>query len=434
MSDASVFDRAVDEAWREFRTALADRLAALPADDVLVVGSLAPDRGSLLVTLDYCRAGDHLVCVARHAGIGEDHSLYDLACAAGWDDDPDRLDQVVLDVPVREVDRAAAASVVVLRDIAGLAHPSFVHARGSAGEERFTRAMAEPPADSEPWEPPAVEYPTSPDELHAAVERVLAARLDGTPETDDDGDFLVTIHDFPAYVMPHHKHPQVRILVPLLYDITGRTRAAEVLTELNSQYAFIRLTLASDRVSAVIDLPASPFSGKQLCDHLDRIEGFLHSLDDRFAERLGGKFYTESTSEPDDNADTDTDESEQLPSDLLTLLQLDVHGRGTLGAAQVAEICGYDRIAILDHIRTCEEQVIAWHSSADDASAADDHDEYDACIHEADAWQQTVDSLRAALRVVTVHTRSTSAGRDRDPAPPRQGALFDRPDQPGLFD
>lgn len=31
-----------------------------------------------------------------------------------------------------------------------------------------------------------------------------------------------------------------------------------------------------------------------------------------------------------------------------------------------------------------------------------DRDEYEACMHEADAWQQTVDSLRAALRVVTV--------------------------------
>ncbi|CRK50447.1 conserved hypothetical protein [Rhodococcus sp. RD6.2] len=437
MSDGGEFDRAVDEAWREFRGALADRLAAISGDEVLVVGALSADRESLLVTLEYFLTAERIVCSAQQDALADDHSLFDLVCADGWVEDG-RPDRFFLEVPLHQVDRTAAASVTVLREVAGIAHPSFVEARTSDGPLELTRAMSQPPIESDTWEPPDVEFPRDPEELHAAVGRVLAGHFGAAPTTDDDGDFVIALDGFTSYVIPHGGRPQVRILVPLLQDVTGLTRASEVLTELNSRYAFIRLTLASDQVNAIIDLPASPFSGVHLCDHLDLMEDFLQRLDERFAERLGGR-YCKHTAADDDSAPvpegSETDDDTGLPPSLLTLIQLDASGAGALDPDEVAEVCGHDRDAILDYLRICEEQEIAWNRSADDASAADNRDEFDICMHEAGAWQRTVGALRAALRIVTLpHTPRAHTAPQRHSARPRQGELFEHPDQPGLFD
>ena len=180
MSDGGEFDRAVDGAWREFRGALADRLAAMGGDEVLVVGALSADRESPLVTLEYFLTAERIVCSAQQDALATDHSLFDMVCADGWVEEG-RPDRFFLEVPLHQVDRAAAASVTVLREVAGVAHPSFVEARTSDGPLELTRAMSEPPIESDPWEPPEIEFPRDPEELHAAVERVVAGHFGATP-------------------------------------------------------------------------------------------------------------------------------------------------------------------------------------------------------------------------------------------------------------
>lgn len=98
--------------------------------------------------------------------------------------------------------------------------------------------------------------------------------------------------------------------------------------------------------------------------------------------------------EADDAGDTG------LPPELLTLLQLDPHGEGTVSPELAADICGRDRNSILAFIRTCEEESIEWRAAGREAAATSDIDEADASFHESAAWDQTTTLLRAALRVV----------------------------------
>lgn len=165
-------------------------------------------------------------------------------------------------------------------------------------------------------------------------------------------------------------------------------------------------------------MPGLPFVGAHLIDHLDRMTEFLRTLDDRFAQRLGGRF--SDGSRTPEAALPENDSEPDLPGGLLTLLQLDPNGVGALDAGEVADVCDRDRDTILEYIRISEEQVIGWRS--DDADAAVDEDEREACEHEAAGWQQTVDALRAALRLITLGA----------PRRPQQMELF--PDQPDLFD
>lgn len=424
MTDGETFDHAVDASWRQFRARLADHLAQMSPDDLFIVGSASADYTALSVSVDFWVAEDHLVCFARYDGLSTDPALLGVAAGSGWGlDGSAEPDAVCLDLPQRQADRAAAAAVTMLRDVAGVPHPCFAHARDGNGPFTLVPAMAGGPEEPVRWTPPPVDYPGNPDELRTAVARALEWKY-GTPaDSDEDGDFVLTLDTMPAYVLPHAKHPQVRILVPLLGDITGRTRAAEVLTDLNSQLAFVRLTLTGDQINAVIDVPGSPFSAEQFGDHLDRMVGFLETVDDRFAGRLGGRVCDEGDApEPEP---VFPDPEPELPAGLVTLLHLDPGGAGVLDAEQVAGVCGHDRDTILEYLRVCQEQVLEWQGLSEEARAADDPEEAAACDQETAGWHQTLDSLRAALRVVTLGP----------PRRPRQLNLFDpRPDEPGLFD
>lgn len=417
MTGTGMFDDSIDNAWRRFRSELADRVASLDHDELLVVGVASADTSVLATTIDFWGSNDVLVAIAQSAGLGADDELLDVAATLGWvHADEDGPNSVRVEAPVREVDRVAALAVDFLRAVAGVAHPCFVRGHSADGPVELSPEATAVPIEPAGPPPPVFEFPADQDELCAAVSRALHWKYGITPTVDEAGDFVVSVGALPAFVLPGPDSPQVRILVPLATGITGRTRVAEVLTELNSGYAFIRLILDDDQVNAVIDLPAAPFSAMQLSTQLDCMSQFLDTIDEAFALRLGGQLVGDDSGDAADS---------ELPAGLLTLLHLDPNGTGELDAEQVATVCGYDRDTILEYLDLAEEQTIAWEESAGQARDQGDTDEAGACEHEADGWRHTVQSLRAALRVVTLGVPRTS--RQLEPYNPF-------PDQPDLFE
>jgi hypothetical protein len=93
------------------------------------------------------------------------------------------------------------------------------------------------------------------------------------------------------------------------------------------------------------------------------------------------------------------DEDAELPSDLLTLLQLDPDGDG-LEPDLVADVCGWDRERTLTYIRIGERQEIAWREAVLQATADGDVEEAEACNHELAGWHRTVVDLRNGLRAI----------------------------------
>jgi len=204
----------------------------------------------------------------------------------------------------------------------------------------------------------------------------------------------------------------VEVLAPLVRDITGRTRAAEVVADLNRGSSLTKFVLMDDTVFAVVALPARPFVPAHLRDMLALMFQTAHDHDDDLAKRLQGRRIvadaepTIETSESldedvrDDADADDDDESNELAPELLTLLQLDPDGEGSVDAATAASVCGHDRDLILRLLRESEEQQIAWRTSADTAAADRDRDEAEACRREASGWGRTIETLRGALRLV----------------------------------
>lgn len=87
------------------------------------------------------------------------------------------------------------------------------------------------------------------DALRAAVLRVLSTVLAEEIEPDTDGDVPIWVDDVLTYVVVDSRAGVVELTTYLVERIAGRTRAAEVLVDLQAQWPDARLELHQDRVT-----------------------------------------------------------------------------------------------------------------------------------------------------------------------------------------
>ena len=184
---------------------------------------------------------------------------------------------------------------------------------------------------------------------------------------DDDGDIPVRSGSALLFVRVKTTGPVVEIFAPLVKGITNRTRAAEVMSDLNGDNLFAKFFLNDDYVIAEIQMPASPFIPEQLEDMLAHMLRIADEIDEGLAERLSGRlpFFqddAESTrrkAEPDEDDEADEDE---LPPELQAIIQIEAEG----------------------------------------ALSSGDREEAEVCEGEAESWAASVSQLRLALRIVVI--------------------------------
>lgn len=442
MFEITSFDEAVDRSWITFQHNLADHLSAMVNDDILIldwieestVDGFTPWMQFLLWDNEFVRAE-----VSSNAYLAPLYTLApeaeDRLCALGWGrpthlphEGPDEGSPAFfVDKEQRWADQIAAMTVTTLREIWNVPHPSFLRTEmiGSLeGTDLIGAGTTD--SDAEPeglgLDDSAAIVPGDPQELRDLVARTVEQALGFPPELDEDGDVVLKMDDQPVFVISHPDRPLVRVWVPLLHSVAGRTRAAESVCDLTRRWPGIRFTLDDDRLNASIDISGNPFVPRHLVDALDQFGKFVPAVDEGFATRFGGSRFADGL--PRDEADErlrdaaagDEEDEGELPPALMTLLHLDPNGSGALSAHEVAAVCGHDRDAVLEYLKITKEKEISWRESSRTARAEDDSEEADVCDCEARVWAQTHESLRAALRVITL------------PAPPAA-----KPDQTDLF-
>ena len=126
------------------------------------------------------------------------------------------------------------------------------------------------------------------DALRAAVLRVLSTVLTEEIEPDTDGDVPIWVDDVLTYVVVDSRAGVVELTTYLVERIAGRTRAAEVLVDLQAQWPDARLELHQDRVTAVQRVPAHPLVPAHLARAVAVVAALVPSALD-LATRLGGR-------------------------------------------------------------------------------------------------------------------------------------------------
>ncbi|MDH6675863.1 hypothetical protein M2284_000051 [Rhodococcus sp. LBL1] len=310
------FDQAVDDAWGAYRARLADRIAAIAADDQLVVETTCEtDEADGRVPFVQCQMvagpdGPVVRCeIPTELHLPPRRRLSDADRARlleqGWTppppvDEPPLFAEfgeedepaLVVEKAPRWADQLAAMTISVFRDTWNVPHPSFLalHHLGADGDIDPAQ-----PGEGAP-RPIALDRhvairPRDTDHLREVIALTLADIYGQMPERDSDGDIVLRFGSALALVIANESTPEVQLWAPLVRDISGRTRASELITDLNRRWPYLRFGLYEDRLRVMIDMLADPFVPQHLADMVEHLGDFLSGVDAEFATHFGGQLH-----------------------------------------------------------------------------------------------------------------------------------------------
>jgi hypothetical protein len=402
-------DRASRRAWQRFQVALADHVVAMEGDDILVVeAEVAEDDGiGCAPYVQFCAWGDDLVRaeVSSNQYLAAEVALGPNAEATlvemGWeaptheaDEEPDEGSaNFHLDAERREGDRLAAMAVAALRDVFGVPHPAFLD--WPPAEERPPGEACTGDADCSA-DALAV-MPESHEHLRELVRAALTPSGGPVLEYDDDGDIPFPLGSALLFVRVVEGAPVVEAFAFVVRGDLDRERAANEVAVLNRDTRMVKFVLLDDAVLATLQVPAAPFTPRNLRMLVLSMANTVDRIDDDLAARVGGRVGTEPDPEADDSVGAQTTPVGERPLHpaLQTLLELDPDGVGDIDPELAASVCDFDRDLVLALLRQASEQG-----------------------REGLAWNAAVETLRSALRLIVERRLSEAQGDElarRDP-------------------
>ncbi len=261
------FDRSTAQAWDRFADRLAEVVSVMDDGARLSIGPLATDGRARTPYLSFaCHADGRVVLTASEAP-----------------------DAHLMEGNQEEAGALAHAAVDALRDVYGVSHPAFLAPDHLA--DILTPAPVEEPPRSSPFgeEDLTAVLPASRAELDALLEAELTQLLGHEPVRDDDGDFALRVGSTMVFIRPSNDAQEVLVFSALVHDVEGRSRAMEVLSDLNTDARWVRFLLVRDRVFVSLSLFAHPFVPAHLHQALGIVSVIGDHLDDELAAKLRGR-------------------------------------------------------------------------------------------------------------------------------------------------
>lgn len=131
--------------------------------------------------------------------------------------------------------------------------------------------------------------PASRDELDAIVGAELEQAFGHPPMRDSQGDVAIRIGSTMLFLRSTPDFEELVLFAVLVHDVEGRSRACEVLNDLNRESRYCRFSLHLDRVFVQVSVPARPFVPIHLRNALSSISQVADGIDDELAQRLRGR-------------------------------------------------------------------------------------------------------------------------------------------------
>ncbi len=295
-------DRSITEAWLQFEQRLGEVVSSMDETVDLVIDAIENDRGagyvrfSMLPMTDSRHDGSGPMVLgeaATNAQLDEEHQLGSQQLQfledSGWNPpvaapgaSPCFTDVAAQDDCMALVQR----SVLALRDVYGVQHPVFLAPSQLA--EILTDKPIEVPADYELDDIQAT-VPGSSQHLVELVRRELFDLFGHDPIRDTDGDFSVRVGSTMVFIRATADNREVLVFSPVVHDVDGRSRAMEILNDLNSESRYVRFELIRDRVFVQMSVLAIPFVPAHLHQAVKTVTEVADGIDESLSTRLGGR-------------------------------------------------------------------------------------------------------------------------------------------------
>ena len=312
MADIDDFDldRSTTQAWAEFQSRLSEVISMIDDSADLTIGTGSESHGPPpFVRLSSPRR-DVIRCeAASNAVLGDDFQLSSELLTAmerlGWKPPTagGEISSAVevtpptanfwIELPQVESDRISELTVSALRDVYGVQHPIFLAPDQLAEVLQPTPPPIERGASIRVLEAERADLmttmPRDQQHLNELVDAELAEMYGHQPIRDAEGDVAIRVGSTMLFLRTSQDGQEVVIFAAVVHDIAGRSRAAEVLNDLNVEARWVKFQLIRDRVFVTISVLSRPFVPAHLHQAVLILSRVADGIDDELAAKLDGR-------------------------------------------------------------------------------------------------------------------------------------------------
>ncbi len=312
MADIDDFDldRSTAQAWAEFQSRLSEVISMIDDSADLTIGTESESHGPPpFVRLSSPRR-DVIRCeAASNAVLGDDFQLsaelltemerlgWQPPTVGGEHSSAVEVTQPTanfwIELPQVESDRISELTVSALRDVYGVQHPIFLAPDQLAEVLQPTPPPIESGASIRVLEVEQADLlPTMPRDrqhLNDLVDAELAEMYGHQPIRDAEGDVAIRVGSTMLFLRTSQDGQEVVIFAAVVHDVAGRSRAAEVLNDLNVEARWVKFQLIRDRVFVTISVLSRPFVPDHLHQAVRILSEVADGIDDELAAKLNGR-------------------------------------------------------------------------------------------------------------------------------------------------
>lgn len=292
-------DRSTAEAWQNFQSRLAEVISMMDDTADLTIGSVASstDTATVPFVRFHSMSRDTLRAEASsNAVLGENYQLggqqLEQMHTLGWCDPTTEgahpTPNFWLDLPQEDSEQIAQAAVAALRDVFGIQHPVFLAPDQLA---EILQPRPEPLEGYTEFDPEDVvaTVPVSHEHLDDMIEAELVEMFGHEPLRDAEGDVAIRVGSTMLFLRTSSDHREIIVFSALVHEVEGRSRAMEVLSDLNTEMRWVKFQLIRDRVFATISVFAHPFVPAHLHQAVRLLSEVADGLDEDLASKLRGR-------------------------------------------------------------------------------------------------------------------------------------------------
>lgn len=295
-------DRSIATAWETFAERLAEVVSVIDDGGSLTIGTLsASDDPAPFIRFTHIEGDPDLIQVeaASNPSLGDGFQLTGSQLTemeqAGWEppsavgEHPSPNFSKI--VPQENSDVIAVLATSTLWTVYGVQHPVFL------APDQLAEILR-PEAPDPVYAPAPAEFddddltsvmPRDTIHLDELVTQELTDLFGHPPLRDADGDITIRVGSSLVFVRTTPAADEVVLFSVMVHDVEGRSRAVEVLNDLNAEAKYGRFALIRDRVFVTMSLLARPFVPAHLLQGLRIISRMADEMDDILAAKLRGR-------------------------------------------------------------------------------------------------------------------------------------------------
>lgn len=291
-------DRSTAQAWDTFAERLSEVISVMDDTQDLTIGSAAGTTSETVPYVSFSAIARDVVRAeaAGNAVLGEHYQLTALQLEEfgrrGWHPPTSEGARLApnlwIECPQEDSDLLAELAIGALRDIYGIQHPVFLAADHLAEilQPSPTPLHGSPDIDGEDV---TAGVAVNPGHLKDMIEAELAGMFGHRPLRDSEGDLTVRVGSTMLFVRTATDHREIIVFAALVHELEGRSRAMEILSDLNTEIRFVKFQLIRDRVFVSMSVLAHPFVPAHLNQAVRLVSDVADGIDNELARRLRGR-------------------------------------------------------------------------------------------------------------------------------------------------